>query len=238
MPRKQRLCPDPAEFRRLYVEEHYTLPRLFARFSCDQRCVYRWLAELGIVRRKRGALNTRHLDPREVHRLYHEENKSVAEVAVALGTGQNQVRKCMRRHHIAARRTGPRDMEHHGSWNGGKQQDKHGYILVYCPDHPQARRSGYVAEHRLVAEQMLGRPLRTEEVVHHKNRKKADNRPENLEVFAKNADHLRHELTGKCPRWTEEGKRRIAAGVRKKRKPRAQKSTGPLRLTPDAPASS
>lgn len=39
-------------------------------------------------------------------------------------------------------------------------------------------------EHRLVMEQQLGRKLRRDETVHHRNGKRADNRPRNLELWA------------------------------------------------------
>jgi len=48
--------------------------------------------------------------------------------------------------------------------------------------------------HRIVAEQMIGRPLKPGEVVHHINENKRDNRPENLMVFASQADHARWHI--------------------------------------------
>ena len=90
---------------------------------------------------------------------------------------------------------------------------KDGYILVYQPDHPNARANGYVLEHRRVMADNIGRPLTDEEVVHHINGIRDDNRPENLELYRSNAEHLAETLKGQVPNWSEEGKKRIAAGV-------------------------
>jgi hypothetical protein len=60
-----------------------------------------------------------------------------------------------------------------------------GYVYIWEPDHPNADKRGYVAEHTKVMAEMLGRPLRPSEEVHHRNKRRDDNRPENLELWAR-----------------------------------------------------
>lgn len=65
----------------------------------------------------------------------------------------------------------------------GERTDK-GYKEVYRPNHPRCSKKGYVKEHRLVMEEMIGRYLEPLETVHHKNGSRKDNRPENLELWS------------------------------------------------------
>jgi len=71
------------------------------------------------------------------------------------------------------------------NWKGGKRLDKDGYVLINSPYHPLASADGYVREHRLVLEKHLFRFLLPEEIVHHENGKKEDNRVENLRLMTK-----------------------------------------------------
>lgn len=50
-------------------------------------------------------------------------------------------------------------------------------------------------EHRVVAEQMLGRPLKKREVVHHIDGNKRNNAPENLMVFKNQKEHAAWHCT-------------------------------------------
>jgi HNH endonuclease len=66
----------------------------------------------------------------------------------------------------------------------GRRYEHCTFIKCPDPDHPNAKsKPGWIAEHVWVMSQVLGRPLRRGESVHHKNNIKHDNRPENLELW-------------------------------------------------------
>lgn len=79
--------------------------------------------------------------------------------------------------------------EHNGNWKGGRRVDSHGYVRILVPDHPRADPRGYVAEHVVVAEEALGKPLPDGAEVHHVNRVRNDNRNRNLVICEDNAYH-------------------------------------------------
>lgn len=77
-----------------------------------------------------------------------------------------------------------------------------GYRLLYCPDHHRALCGsgwgGFVYEHIIVAEEMLGRRLEKSEVVHHLDGDRSNNRMENLLILSNNQH-------GKLHAWLSNG---------------------------------
>lgn len=76
-------------------------------------------------------------------------------------------------------------------WKTIKKGD---YLYGLVPDHPNATKNGYVLEHRLRIEDKLKRFLSSDEVVHHKDGDKHNNKIENLEVMSR-SEHTRLHAT-------------------------------------------
>lgn len=89
---------------------------------------------------------------------------------------------------------------------GRRKKNNFGYVLVrMSPDDPLYSMAyagkatkHWVLEHRLIVARSLGRPLRKDEVVHHINGKKDDNRLENLQLVMKESHSSGQALICRC----------------------------------------
>ncbi len=84
-------------------------------------------------------------------------------------------------------------------WKIQKAIRKGDSLYALVKEHPKANKCGYVLPHRVVMENHLGRLLNPDEVVHHINGDKHDNRIENLQVMTKKTTPQRiNHRTGAC----------------------------------------
>ena len=128
------------------------------------------------------------------------------EISRIVETSHKYVQDIMNTLDLPRRNQGGPTGELNGSFSGGRCIDLDGYVLLIAPDnHPYARASGRILEHRLVMEQVLGRYLLPSEVVDHKDCVHLHNHPLNLRLFASNKDHLQATISGQVPQWSAEG---------------------------------
>ena len=116
---------------------------------------------------------------------YYKEELYISEIAKECEVGITTISRWAAKFEI--REIRDYKGSHKGSqnpyWRGGKYKDNvSGFIWVYNPKHPSATKKGYVAEHRLIMEKFIGRYLRGNEIVRHKNKIKDDNKIKNLEI--------------------------------------------------------
>ena len=173
------------------VDEHGTIKAVARHLGVNHAAVHRAIKDYGwhITSdksrwKKRTSRLVVHHD--RIRELALTGQYSTTEIARLIGEkNAEQVRRYMVRHNMPRIAEGARKGAKNHGWRGGRIIDADGYVQVHQPDHPNAKSNGKVYEHRLVMEQVLGRYLEPEEVVHHINGIKDDNRPENLALFAK-----------------------------------------------------
>ena len=155
------------------------------------------------------------LNIEELKRLYLVDKQSLSKIARAVGTSISTVR----RHLLSAgvelrtRADGIRNNPEQGSWFKGrtyKMSEKTKDLLrnaklkhsaLYAKG-TRVKSTGYIeytkgtnkgrCEHCVVMEQHLGRKLRTDEVVHHINRNRKDNRLNNLQLMTRSEHSKLH----------------------------------------------
>lgn len=115
--------------------------------------------------------------------------------AQAMRANRNRLGKAHTPEARAKMGANPARGERSAQWKGGRYESK-GYIHVLIATLPPevqelARKTTpreYILEHRAIAAVQMGRPLTKDDVVHHVNGVKTDNRPENL-IVTPRADH-------------------------------------------------
>jgi len=153
------------------------------------------------------------------------------EIAERVGKSPKAVQKIYRRYDFPdLYNFCPPQLEERPDWKHGTKMMK-GYLYRRVMDHPHGTKHGnYVAEHRLVMEKKLGRYLSTTEVVDHIDGDITNNTPENLRVFASNAEHLAQTLKDKCPNWSEDGRKKMRVAADKKKKESWTRNRVPIRF--------
>jgi len=124
---------------------------------------------------------------------YLIKKKSATIIAKEVGCSIYPIYRLLRKYKIPIRGISEANK---GSINRTKYKKKvisRDYIYIRCPNHPNRTTGNYVLEHRLVVEKSLKRYLHPNEIVHHINGNRQDNRLCNLAVVTPN-NHERHTL--------------------------------------------
>ena len=133
--------------------------------------------------------------------LYFEQRLSLSEIAKAFGVSRQCVYKWLKgaglnlrdvstaSRNYYAKNPLARSGSLHPCWKGGRIKSAGGYVYLWKPSHPRATSTGYVLEHRVIAERALGKFLPVDAIVHHVNGNGHDNRPRNLVICENIAYH-------------------------------------------------
>lgn len=119
---------------------------------------------------------------------YADKGRTTEGIAAELGCTPWAVQAALCRFRVLKFPGRPQEKKHPELGVGLRKDDK-GYIRVYVPDHPFAAR-GWVFQHRLMVEEVLGRYLTPEEEVHHLSERRDDNRLDNFLVMPTYREHM------------------------------------------------
>ena len=126
---------------------------------------------------------------------YINNELSISQIANKCGVTISLIHRYLIRFDIPRRPAVSPSGAKSGQWKGGRTRTKSGYIWIHIDKlhiKQVSVKHRYVPEQILVMEKHLNRLLRKEEIVHHINEIKDDNRIENLYLFPNESKHQRY----------------------------------------------
>lgn len=148
-----------------------------------------------------------YVDKGWLHQKYNVEGLSLQAIARLCGiTHGTTIHRWTRRFNFPPHKAiAPREKNY--KWNGGQYISPSGYKYVICDrGHPRGVKKGkysdYIPEQYAVMEKHLGRYLKQDEVIHHLNGIKLDNRLENLMLCKNKREH--HLFEGRVSTFTKQ----------------------------------
>lgn len=190
------------EITKLYNDLNISVRQIGIKYGVAYKTVRDTLIKWGIHRSGRVSKNSLLRDKQWLSDRYLIDKMSISEIAT-LANASNGATSSSLLHSGIQMRTVSEGIEiarvkysgsGSGNWKGGNKKTGKGYVYKYAPDHPHATQDGYVMRHRLEMEKHLGRYLTQEEIVHHKNGVKGDDRIENLELSSDRGTHTREHF--------------------------------------------
>ncbi len=156
--------------------------------------------------------------------MYHDERKSIPDIALLLGVSYNKARRflidsgvALRSRSDGVRAAMPKRASRRGERRTFTDEWKRNISKSQCKRWEgkaagvSLKPSGYIEVtrgpnkgrglHRVIAERMIGRRLMHDEVVHHKDGCRSNNSESNLEVMTRSqhtSHHRKEALHGKC----------------------------------------
>lgn len=200
---------DSEQIREMYWDQELTTAQIGQMLGCSRNTVCKAMRTNGIpmrngkqrfeaaVRKGRGIPSHRSPiwseNPSRIKKLYWDQKLSLPRIARLTHSTVGALRNFMTLHGIPVRSVSEgRRAEISGHWKAGIYKGTRGYVRLNVFVHlsPNERQlfapmivaagKTQILEHRLVVARILGRPLKSTEIVHHLNGIKHDNRSENL----------------------------------------------------------
>lgn len=125
---------------------------------------------------------------------------SLNQIASRFNVGAERVRYALKQMGVDRRARGSAAGKGNHQYKGGTRNRRDGYVVV------RGSRLKPL-QHRVIAERVLGRPLKPNEVVHHINCDRSDNRNENLLICTQEYHMQLHARMRRHPYWSEVGKK-------------------------------